>query len=256
MRFFRIIVAALCLALPTSGPAWALGSVTVLADGHLGVALTQIARRYSRDNNVIVNLSFASTEQQGRQIDEGAAADVLITPRQGWIDEMKTRGLLDISSQVDFAADRLALVAPAGSMLGAEINNRFPVAEIIRAIDYEPLFVMPHPETLPEGAAAKESMRGVDAADYMEPYTVYLKTLPEMLEMVSLRQGYGVFLYSSVRYRDEVKVLDLFPESSHRAFMYHAVAIAGDNMDAARKFIDYLDSPRAQAILEEHALLP
>jgi molybdate transport system substrate-binding protein len=241
-------------ALPAK--AFALESVSVLADGNLRAVISQIGRSYSRDFNIIVNTSFAPVAVQETQISEGAAADILITPRVSWIEDLKMRGLVDVYSQTAFTRDQLALVGPAGSQIDANLKNRFPVAEIIRMIDYEPLFVMANPETLPEGGIAKEAMRAIDAADYMEPYTVYLKQRDEMLEMVNKSDAYGVFLYSSIRHYPGIKLLDVFPESTHKPFDYYAVVIAGDNMDGARKFIEYLKTPPAQAIFKKNGFLP
>lgn len=253
MRLLKLLLFVFCSGWSTH--ALALDSVTVLADGNLGGALANVARSYSRDSNVVVNLSFAAADSQEMQINEGSAADVLITPRQSWIDELKTKGLIDIYSQDNFARDPLALVGPADSAIDAKLINRFPVSEIIRDMHYESLFVMPHPETLPEASAARDAMHGLEAADYMEPYTLYIKRPADMLDMVINQRAYGVFLNSSTRNKTGIKVLDFFPESSHRAFSYHAVVIAGDNMDAARKFIEYLKSKKAQSILKSYGLL-
>src|SRR4029077_20107524 len=96
-----------------ANPAFALASlksVTVMADGSMSLAIAEIARDYSRDEQIIVNTSFALPKAQEAQITEGAAADVLITPKQAWIDELKTRGLIDIHSPTSVARNRLALV--------------------------------------------------------------------------------------------------------------------------------------------------
>lgn len=238
-----------------SADAFALGSVTLLADNNLGIAITRLARDYAAQKNVIVNSSFAPSDAQNMQINEGAAADILITSKESWIDELKTKGLLDISSQISVVRDQLALVGPADSVIDVKLVNRFPVAEIISAIGDDPLFVLPSPETLPEGGFAKEAMRNIGAAYYLEPVTVYLKQRQDMLEMVKNNHAYGVFLNSSVQNNENIKLLDVFPESQHRPIHYYAVVIASDNMENARKFIEYLQSGRAKKIFRDQGFL-
>jgi ABC-type molybdate transport system substrate-binding protein len=84
-------------------PAYALNSVTVMADGSMSVAIAEIARNYSRNKQIVVNTSFAAQRAEEAQIIAGADADILITPKQNWIDRLKERGLVDIYSIVKVA---------------------------------------------------------------------------------------------------------------------------------------------------------
>lgn len=247
IKLLRAALLAIALA---PAPALALPSVAVLADSSLSLPLAEAARLYSKKYNIVVNGSFAPANMQEAQINEGSAADVLITPRLSWIEELKGRGLLDVYSQAPVTRDALVLAGPADSFVQVDLRNRFPVAEIIRAIDYEPLFVLPNPEALAEGAMAKEAMRNIDAADYMEPYTVYLKQREDIVEMLTQHGAYGVLLASTVRQIQGLRVLGEFPPSLYKPFEYFSVVIAGDNMDEARKFAQFLRTAEVQAIFE------
>lgn len=229
-----------------------LHTVTVMADNSMSMAMVEIARNYSRDHNIIVNTSFAAPAAQEEQITEGGAADILITPKQLWIDQLKERGLIDIYSQAPVARNRLALVGPASSTMQADLSKPFPVADLINHMGGEPDFVVASPETLIEGTYSKEALRKLGAAADLEPYTLYVKSLDDMFDMVTRNQAYGIFLYSTTLAHSGLRVLDLLPESSHQPIHYFAVVIAGDNMDEARKFIEYLKTPDARRIFREN----
>ena len=89
---FLAIAVSLLVLLPA--PVWALPSVTVLADPSMGMAVAEIARNYAREHNVVVNTVFTMSAAQENEIKEGGSADVLITPKQSWIETMKTQGLV------------------------------------------------------------------------------------------------------------------------------------------------------------------
>ena len=115
----------------------------------------------------------------------------------------------------------------------------------------EQAFIVGNPEALPVGIYGKEALRNMDAAADLEPYTLYVKRRDQMLEMAASRD-YGVFFYSTLAGRPGIRVIDLFPESSYRPIQYYAVVIAGDNMNEARKFLDYLKSAEAKQVLKQN----
>jgi len=232
--------------------ALALPSVTVMADNTMSNAIAEIARHYARDRETVVNTSFAASAAQETQITEGAAADILITPKQSWIEQLKTQGLIDIYSPTAIARNRLALVGPEDSPIVANIAQKFPTVPIINRLGGEPGFVVGNPETQAAGVAGKEALRNLDVASDLEPYTLYVKQQNQMIEMVTQQQGYGLFFASSIMGRSGMRILDFLPESSYQPVKYYAVVIAGDNMDEARKFLDYLSSTDARQVFRQN----
>lgn len=248
----RHALIALAAVLYFISPAFALPSVTILADPSMGPAVAEIARNYSREHNVVASTVFTSSSEQQDEINEGGSADVLITPKLGWIETLKTQGLIDVHSEIAVAKNRMALIGPIDSTLNLKIRNSFPSTELIHAMEGEQLFVVGHPETLLEGIYGREALRNLDPNHDMEEYTLYIKNLDQMFEMVRKSHAYGLFFYSSAISRTGIRVIDLLPEDSHHPIDYHAVAIAGDNMGEARKFLDYLKSASARKTLREN----
>ncbi len=233
----------------------ALPSVTVMADHSLGMVVSKIARNYSREKKATVNASFAPQKIQQDQISEGASADILITSKGEWIDELKLQGLVDIHSQTRLAKDRLVLIGPADTSVVSMGAGRFPTVEIINASHGQPVFVQGNPDSLLEGVYSKEAMRSLGAAEDLEAYTVYVKQIDEMLDMVSAQNAYGICFYSSVVARNDIKVIDTLPEASHKPIVYQAVVIASDNMNEARNFLSYLKSNQVRKILDSYGLI-
>lgn len=227
----------------------ALPSVTVLSDETMSNAIIIMARNYSQKTNVVVNTSFTTPEVQQQQILEGGAGDIVITPMEPWIEELKTRGLVDVYSKTEIAKNRLALVTSRDNTLTAELIAGFPTAEILRAMDGEQAFILAHPQTQIEGTYAKQALRDMGVASDLEPYTLYIKRSDEMMKMAERPDSFGVFFHTTVKNNDKLRVIDFFPENSYDPIRYYAVVIAGDNMNEARKFLNYLTSKEARRIL-------
>ena len=243
------------LLLGITSPVYAIGTVTVLADSSMNLAMADLARDYSKYRQVVVNVSLATESAQETQIAEGGSADILITPKQSWIETLKTKGLMDVHSQTVVADNQLVLVGPQDSTFRASISKTFPTAAVISQIEGEQAFVIGNPATQSSGAYAKEALRKLGAADDLEPYTLYVKNFDQMLDMVRQSHAFGVFFSSMVQGVDGVQVMDVFPKSSHRPITYYGVAIAGDNMDEARQFLAYLKSPSAKKILTKNGFV-
>ncbi len=255
MRKIISIFLLLFFAVPANAAVLKLPTVTVMSDHSMSLAVAEIARNYSRNKHAVVNTSFVPQKAQQEQISEGAAADILITSKEAWIDELKLQGLIDIHSQTKLAGDRLVLIGAVDTSVSSQGVGRFPATEIIKAGAGEPIFILGNPEALMEGVYAKEAMRNLGVADDLEPYTLYVKRLDEMLNMVTEQQAFGVCFYSSVFQRNDLKIIDKIPESAHKKIAYYAVVIAGDNMDEARNFLEYLKSAEVNKILRKYGFV-
>lgn len=254
VNFFAFLMA---LLLPFSAPFSALAeeklpSVTVMADSSISVAVAKIARSYSQQKNVVVNTSFSSQKAQQQQISDGAAADILITTKATWIDELKQQGLIDIYSQTTIAKNRLVLVGSESSEVSIKNNELFPTTQIINSSDGEPMFLIGHPETSVDGTYAKESLRSLGAAGDLEPYTLYIKQPNQFFDMVLNQKAFGICFYSGARGQKNIKIIGEIPEASHAPINYYAVVIAGNNMNEARKFLQYLTSKEVRIIFREN----
>jgi molybdate transport system substrate-binding protein len=247
-----LLLALLCLLFPARHAA-ALDSITIMADNSMNLALVKLARGYSSRYGISVTTSFAVPAAQEAQITDGVAADIIITPQQAWIEQLKTRGLIDIYSPTVIARSRLVLVGPETSQVQYDpSSNTLPTAAIINDIDDEQGFVVANPETLIEGGYSKDALRTLDEGDYLAPYTLYIKDIGQMYDMVAHRGAYGIFLNSSTVGRTGFKALGFLPETSYRPIQYTAVVVAGEKMDEARRFMEYLKSPRAKAVLRDN----
>ena len=232
-----------------------LPTVTVMADHNLSLVITEIARNYSRGKQVVVNTSFASQEAQQKQISEGSSADILITSKSSWIEDLKLQGLVDIYSQFKLAGDKMVLIGSSQSNIASQGAGRFPSIAIIATSTGNPVLLLGNPESLMEGVYAKESLDNLGVANDLEPYILYVKRIEDMFSAVTKQQVFAMCFNSSTNGRNDIKIIDTIPDLAHQPINYTAVVIAGDNMDEARKFLEYLKTQKVKTILKDNGFI-
>lgn len=255
MRRVLLLLLLLFSAAPASAaPEADLPTLGIVADDALGTALSDIARSYTREKRIGISLAFAGGGDAQALVEDSATADVLITARAHWVEELKAKGVLDIYFAREVARARLALVGPAASPLASNFAARFPVAALIRAMQGEALFIIGSPETRSEGTLARQALRRMDVLADMEPYTLYVKDFPQIIRLITTQDAYAVMYGSDAMRYPGIKIIGLLPETAHTPIVYRAVVLAGDRMDAARDFIRYLQTDTSQAIFAHYGL--
>ncbi len=244
----------LLLACPVHAEEPGIATVAILADAPLSLPLARIAQEYTRREGVVVAVAFATPQDESGQTVESVAADVLITAKSTWLEALKEQGLVDLHSEMRVASDHLALVGPAASTVTTNFSQGFPSAELITAMGEEPVFALPNPQTLPEGIAAREALRHFHADADLEPYTLYPKERAQLKEMIS-KQAYGIMLASEAR-QQEFHVVGILPLTVYTPVTYRAVVLAGENMDEARRFVEYLRSREVTTAFTTYGFSP
>jgi ABC-type molybdate transport system substrate-binding protein len=93
------ILAALLFAAPAQAVnPREISSVTVLADTHLAVVLSQLASEFARENAITISGTFGPSPQQEKRIEDGELADLFITADPALIQQLRVKGLVDIYS--------------------------------------------------------------------------------------------------------------------------------------------------------------
>ena len=225
----------------------ALPQVSVLADGSLTLPLSLIVRQYAKQNNGTVELAFVDDQAKTNLLAEGAGADVLITMRTAWLEQLQQQGLIDVHSETPVANNTLVLAGPEKAVLTGDMARGLPVAHMLMRMGPEPAFGVPHPENLPEGSYARAALRHLDREGDMEPYTLYVKQRPQLVSLVKNQNAFAVMLATEALQQNLQPVWPL-PASAYPPIHYRAVVLAGDNMKEARRFIEYLSSPDARAV--------
>ena len=97
--------------------------LTVSAASSLTDAFTEIGKAFEKANaGTAVAFNFGPSDGLAGQIDEGAPVDVFASASPTWMDSVQDDGP-GVTSRVDFAQNRLAIIVPAGNPAGIENLN-------------------------------------------------------------------------------------------------------------------------------------
>ena len=254
MRYLVITLLFNMLASPLYAAPMAdeIKTISVIADSSLALPMTNIIHEYSSDKYQAVVASYVPVNQQEATVAEGVGYDVLITARPKLLEILKQQGLVDIYTESKVAKNRLALVASTQSDFKLSLSQAFPLAQMITRFSWQPGLIVGNPETLLQGTTAREALRHYEVLSDLEPYTIYEKDLPEMIEMIQTQGTLGLLYESDAKHHPDLKVVDLVPENAHQPIVYIAVVLAGDRMEPAREFVEYLTQSQAKSVLEKH----
>ncbi|PIR32174.1 MAG: molybdate ABC transporter substrate-binding protein [Alphaproteobacteria bacterium CG11_big_fil_rev_8_21_14_0_20_44_7] len=227
-------------------------SVTILASSSMTVAISEISRIYSRSNAVDVNAVFEATSELLRKIEDGDPADIVITASDKWMQKMEERGLIDASSHVTLAKNRLALVAAKGF----EISQSKNLEENLDYIHNRALMVMADPATVTLGEITEKVLMNVKRWRKLRKFMVFAPTSSKTVDLIIKSQTAGViYATDALLYKNSLQYIGDIPARLHKPIYYHAAVVVGSNMEESRKYLDYLTSEPAKDVFRKHGFV-
>ncbi len=198
----------------------------------------------NEDPNVKVTVNYASSGTIVNQIKEGAPVDVFVSAGRKEIDSLNEDGLIDADSIAEVAGNQLVLVVGKGS-------EKVSFDKLPGDLQY---IAIGEPDSVPAGRYAKEVFTNLGNWDKVQPKLVMGKDVRSVLAYVeSGSAGAGAVYKTDAMISDKVEISDVAPESSHEKISYFSVIVkASENKDAAKKFIDFLQTDKAKDIFKKY----
>jgi molybdate transport system substrate-binding protein len=222
-------------------------TLTVFAAASVTDVLQAVGDEFTRQTRTPVRFSFAASSALARQIESGAAADVFVSADQEWMDYLDSKQLIDSTTRRNILTNRLALVAPADSTIALKIAPGFG---LVAALGTNGRLATGDPDSVPVGKYAKASLTTLGVWKQVEPRLVRAENVRAALAFIARGEvPLGIVYATDASVEPKVRVVDLFPESTHPPITYPAAAtkIASPQ---ARAFVEFLGSPTAEAIYE------
>ncbi|WP_331067405.1 molybdate ABC transporter substrate-binding protein [Steroidobacter sp.] len=217
----------------------------VFAAASLTEVLQQIAPLYTRQSNVPVKFSFAASSALARQIESGARADAFLSADQDWMNYLQERKLIKASTRSDLLGNRLALIAPKDSKVTLKLQRGAP---LLAALGAKGRLSTGDPDSVPVGKYAKAALGNLDLWPALEPRLVRADNVRVALMYVARGEApLGIVYATDAAVEPQVRIVDLFPESSHAPITYPAAATASASREA-ESFLKFLRGAEARAI--------
>lgn len=248
MRDRRAFVAG-AAALLAAGEARAATVATVFAAASLQDALSAVGAAWAAGSRPAPRFSFGASSALARQIDQGAPADLFLSADEDWMDWLAARGRIVRASRRDLLSNRLVLIAPKGSRTTLRVASGMPLAAALRS----GRLAVADPAAVPAGKYAKAALTSLGVWNQAAGRLLPAESVRTALAWVARGEApLGVVYATDAAAEPRVRVVGVFPASSHPPIRYPAAMVAASRNDGAAAFLGFLRGPRAAAIFRRH----
>jgi molybdate transport system substrate-binding protein len=244
----RILTAGAALLLLASTSHAAERVLTVFAAASLTNVLEDVGKAYTAESRVPVRFSFAASSALARQIESGAPADVFVSADQEWMNYLQTRNLIAPATRSNIVSNTLVLVAPADSTLQLHIAPDFALAA---ALGEKGRLATGDPASVPVGRYAQAALQKLGVWASVESRLIPADSVRTALNFVSRGEApLGIVYSTDAKIDPKIRVVDVFPASTHEPITYPAAATAMAGADAAG-FVRFLQGATARTIFDK-----
>jgi molybdate transport system substrate-binding protein len=223
----------------------AAGKITVYAAASLTNALQDIDAAYTKRTGTAVAESFASSSTLARQIEAGAPAQIFISADTKWMDYLARKGL--IATQTVLLGNALALIAPVDAAVSPRgIDSGFDWAKFLGA---DGRLAVGDPDHVPAGIYAKEALQHLGAWKSLEPRLARAEDVRGALTLVERGDApLGIVYVTDARVSAKVKIVGVFPESTHAPIVYPAAIVKAADAPPVENYYNFLRGRNARTI--------
>lgn len=222
----------------------------ILAAASLQESLMQAADRWSAKGHARPILSFAASSALARQIAAGAPADIFLSADEAWMNDVAAKGLLRPATRVNFLTNRLVLIAPAANPpVRLQIGRGIPLA---RALGSGRL-AMADPDAVPAGKYGKAALTSLGVWPAVQDHIARAENVRAALSLVARGEApFGIVYATDVLAEKGVRVVGVFPASSHPAIIYPMALLTTSTSPDAEAFRRFLISREGKAIFARY----
>lgn len=221
--------------------------LTVSAAASLTNAFKDIAPLFEAAHpGIKVQLNFAASGVLLQQIAKGAPADVFASADQDTMDQAQAQNLIKPAQRRDFVSNSLVVIVPTAS-------PKVPKAVAELSQPAYGKIAIGLPASVPVGRYTKAVLEGANLWGAIEPKMVGATNVRQALDYVQRAEVDAGFVYATdaALMADKVKVALTVP--TPKPILYPVAPLpAGPNAAMGEKFVDFLFTPPAQAVLAKY----
>ena len=244
----RRILLALLLICAASLPARAQ-DLTIFAAASLKTALDEIAQGWSKaTGKPLPRLSYAASGVLAKQVAQGAPADLFLSADLDWMDDLAGRGLVVTQSRVSLLANRLVLIAPAGSKREAKLA---PGVDLGALLGRDGRLAIGNVDSVPAGRYGRAALTALGAWDGVRDRLAQAENVRVALLLVARGEApLGIVYSTDAAAAPGVEVVATFPPEIHPPIIYPAARLTDATSPDADAFLAHLQGRAARAVFE------
>ncbi|WP_196593987.1 molybdate ABC transporter substrate-binding protein [Pectinatus sottacetonis] len=226
--------------------------IVVSAAASLKDVMGALKKEYVKNNpNVDLTFNLASSGSLQRQIEQGAPADIFISAAQKQMNALEQKKLLADGTRKNLLVNTIVLITPKDNKAGIKKFSDLTTAKVHK-------IAMGDPKSVPAGQYAQQIFVSLKYLDAVKPKLVYGSDVRAVLTWVENGEAdCGLVYKTDAAISDEVKIIAQAPAGTHKPIIYPvAILKSTKNMEAAKKFVDFLQTPEAAKIFEKYGFSP
>lgn len=240
-RFFAALAAS-CIGLSAQA-----ADLTVSAASSLTNVLRDIAPLFEAAHpGIQVRLNFGASGALLQQIAKGAPADVFASADQETMNQAQAKGLIKTELRRNFVSNKLVVIVPT-----ATSKTPATAADLIQPTYAR--IAIGLAASVPVGRYTKGVLEATKLWGAIEPKMIGAHNVRQVLDYVARAEVDAGFVYKTdaALMADKVKVAFSVPTA--QPILYPVAPLTGaPNADAAAKFVDFLFTAPAQAVLSQY----
>jgi len=187
---------------------------------------------------------FDATPRIARQIETGAATDLVFSADNEWMDHLARAGKIVPGTRVDLLGNSLVVVVPRMSRTAPRNPSELTADSIER--------LALAGETVPAGRYARAALASTGVWAKVKGKVVSGDSVRTALAWVARSEASAAIVYATdARVEPRVKVAFVFDAHSHPPIVYSGAVVKGAAQpEEARRFLEFFRSRPAQALIE------
>lgn len=228
----------------------------IAAAADLKFALTEAAGQFQRETGRSVKLSFGSSGNFARQLEQGAPFQLFLSADEAYIHRLAEKGIARDAGAL-YAIGRVVLFAPHGSPLKVDPDMRDLKAAL--ADGRIRRFAIANPEHAPYGRAAKAALQSAGLWQAIEAKLVLGENAGQATQFAAAGSSQGGIIPLSLSRAPEIARLGTFapiPAEWHaNEPLRQRMALMKSAGDTARSFFDWLQRPAARVVFQRYGFV-
>lgn len=247
MTLLKLLLASLTLA-----STLAAQTITVATAANLKFAMDDLARVFTKESGIEIKPVFGASGKLTQQIMSGAPYDAFLSADVEFPSKLSQGGFTTTPPRV-YAYGSLVLWSNTGADLSQGINSvaNPKIAKIAIA----------NPKTAPYGIEAMNALRYAKIDTLVTAKLVTAESVSQVGNYVTTKAADIGFIAKSIVLSPEMKNVGTWVDVDPKAYntidqaMVALKNAAPENQIAAKKFLDFMGSPQAKAILKANGYL-
>ncbi len=225
-------------------------NLSVFAAASMRNALDDANAAFTQATGIKVVASYAATSALVKQIEQGAPADVFVAADLNWMDYAVEHKLVKPDTRINLLGNRLVMVAPKTSKLdNVDIKNGFDIAKLAG----DGRIAIANVKAVPAGRYAKAALEALSVWPAAEPKLAMAENVRAALAYVARAETeIGIVYETDAKAEPGVKIVGVFPASSHPPVIYPMAAVAGSKNAQVTRYLAFLRSGSAKAMFENY----